>query len=769
MSKILDFLALLPSAKQTGDRWRALCPAHDDQTPSFTVQEGEDGRILLHCHAGCSVDAICRSLNLEVSHLFTEKWPKGKKPMSNLTPQKTTRKTFPNLESAITAAESATQCQNTGVWVYHDDEGNERLHVVRLEAGEKKTYRPICRTADGFVLGDPNGPLPLYRLPEVLAAKRIYVCEGEKAADAARSIGLTATTSAHGAKSPKKTDWSPLAGKEVVILPDHDQPGEDYAEAVAEILSELKPPARVRIVRLPGLSEHGDLVDFLDAREGAEPDDLKEAIEKLAAATAERVGLNQPKLELLWQPFPFDVLPSPLADFTWHCSRALGCDPSYIALNLLVACAGAIGTTRVIELKKGWREPAILWGVAVGESGTMKSPAFRLALEPLQGWQAAAMAQYRTETARYIEACDEYERAKKKYEKAKAAQDADDPNQPFLAQPIEPKRPNCQRIIVSDTTIEALAPILLENPAGVLLARDELAGWTGSFDRYASSGKSDAAHWLSIHSGSALTFDRKTGFPRTVFVPRPAVSICGGIQPRILKKIFTEEHRASGLAARLLLVWPPRVAKRWNEHEISETQVLAMNNLFLGLLQISRNDDPFSDTTPIPIPLSLSAKALFVDFYNEHAVEQVDLNEDLSAVWSKLEGYAARIALIVHCVRVVANHAQLVDPHLIDAQSMESGIILAKWFAHEAKRVYAMLEETEGEEENRKLVEWITRRGGRATVRETQQGNRRFSTVDEARQALEQLVEHGFGQWEKLANSAKPGRRPECFVLGTKA
>ena len=61
----------------------------------------------------------------------------------------------------------------------------------------------------------------------------------------------------------------------------------------------------------------------------------------------------------------------------------------------------------------------------------------------------------------------------------------------------------------SDATVEAVAPILEANPRGVLLARDELAGWIRSFDRYAGGkGGGDAAHWLSMHNGEAVVVDR---------------------------------------------------------------------------------------------------------------------------------------------------------------------------------------------------------------------------------------------------------------------
>ena len=65
-----------------------------------------------------------------------------------------------------------------------------------------------------------------------------------------RAPGLVATTSAHGAQSPHKSDWSPLAGKDVVILPDHDAPGENYAKAVVRFWP-TNPRPRVKIFRLP--------------------------------------------------------------------------------------------------------------------------------------------------------------------------------------------------------------------------------------------------------------------------------------------------------------------------------------------------------------------------------------------------------------------------------------------------------------------------------------------------------------------------------------
>jgi DNA primase len=79
-------------------------------------------------------------------------------------------------------------------------------------------------------------------LPHILAADpamTVYVCEGEKSAEMAVLIGLNATTSCQGAQSPGKTDWTPLVGRNVVILPDNDEPGRNYATKLLGLLSPL--------------------------------------------------------------------------------------------------------------------------------------------------------------------------------------------------------------------------------------------------------------------------------------------------------------------------------------------------------------------------------------------------------------------------------------------------------------------------------------------------------------------------------------------------
>lgn len=151
-------------------------------------------------------------------------------------------------------------------YVYKDADGLSVLIVYRfLGEGGKKTFRPVHRRKDGkWYVGDPAGLMPLYHLPELLD-DLVVVSEGEKAADAVRALGFQSTTSVHGSHGVSKADWSPLAGKRVVILPDNDQPGEEYAAGVVHHLARLDPAPSVSIIRLPGLPPKGDAVEWIEA------------------------------------------------------------------------------------------------------------------------------------------------------------------------------------------------------------------------------------------------------------------------------------------------------------------------------------------------------------------------------------------------------------------------------------------------------------------------------------------------------------------------
>jgi hypothetical protein len=738
--------------KRNGKGWSGQCPAHQDRNPSLSVSEGDDGRALLHCHAGCAIDVICEKLNLTQADLFLSEpastvfnEPRGKTQYRSHD-SKTPINFFPSAKAAIASLEQKYG-KRSATWTYFDSNENPVGVIVRWESPDGKIIRPVASNGTGWVVGGMPEPRPLYRRPELADQDQVFICEGEKAVDAACDIGLTATTSAHGAKSPDKTDWSPLAGKECVILPDNDEAGQEYALAVAAILAKLQPAAVVKVVDLLDLPSHGDIVDWIDARPDVEADELRQQVESLADE-AEAIQPERRATDIKqFQPFPTDILPEPIREFVAAGARAIGCDAAMIVLPLLAALASAIGATRRIQLKDGWCEPAVLWTAIVAESGSHKSPAQELALRALRKIQTFKLEEH-------PELQESYERNLLLYDvdlkswKTKGVKKGEHP-------PEKPEEPSVDRYLVKDITLEALAERLSKNPRGLLVDCDELASWFGSFDQYRAGKGGDASKWLSMHRAEPLLIDRKTGLNKNLFIKFAAVSITGGIQPATLCRTLGQEHFENGLAARMLLAAPPKRRKKWNTDCVDAGVLLRVEKVFARLLALKFETDDNDSPVPRDLQLTSEGQQVWVDFFDQHAGLQFEATGKFAAVLAKIEAVAARLALIVHLARCATDDPTLEDLDFVDAASMRPGVTMARWFVDEARRVYAVFSETDQERNQRRLVEWIERQSKPVTAREVQQGCRWLRDSGAAEEALNELAKAGHGQWEPTP----PGRR----------
>jgi len=191
------------------------------------------------------------------------------------------QRTFPTLDDAIREVRRQKMLVTRRDW-YHDRSGSKDLVIVRFDGKEGKDFRPFHLSNDGWAIGDPPGKLPLFNLPKLLvpdlnpSLEPVFVVEGEKCVCELRDkLGLLATTSAHGSDGARITDWEPLAGRAVVILPDNDSGGRGYAQTVTGILNQLSPSAVVKVVELPGLPLKGDCVEWIKARDGKPPEEIK--------------------------------------------------------------------------------------------------------------------------------------------------------------------------------------------------------------------------------------------------------------------------------------------------------------------------------------------------------------------------------------------------------------------------------------------------------------------------------------------------------------
>jgi hypothetical protein len=497
------------------------------------------------------------------------------------------------------------------------------------------------------------------------------------------------------------------------------------------------------------------------------PRQIRNAWKREPRAIAVAAAPPPPPPAAAFEPFPTHELPEPLAAFVRETAATIFTDESRIALPLLAVLGSAIGTTRRLTLKRGWDAPAMLWTVVVGESGTQKSPALDAVLEHLHAREAELRREHAAAMDEHDADLTLYEAAHAAWKRQAASGKADE------EPPAKPAIPAARRCLVADATVESLAPILADNPRGLLLARDELAGWFGGMDRYSGkAGAADEPFFLSTYNGSPHTVDRKTG-RQSIYVPQAALSITGCIQPAVLRACIGDRQRASGLLARILLAAPPRRPRRWSEAEVSPLVREQLRQVIDRLFELEGDIDELGRLQPRLVRLSQDAKRLWIEHFESHDHESADLAGDDAAAWSKLEEQPARLALIFHLVKVAAHDPFSGDPEPIAdevaGETMAAAIRLVAWFKAETRRVYAMLDESAANEsarrEDERLAGWIERRGGRVATRDLIAGCRGIDNADDAEAALNRLEAAGVGRWQTTPPTDRGGRPGTVFVL----
>jgi len=138
--------------------------------------------------------------------------------------------------------------------------------VFRVQTPEGKSYRPAHAIDGGFALGTPPKPWPLYHRDAIEASDTIVVCEGEKCCDALAAYGIAASTNPFGAGKAEHCDWSPLAGKNVVLWPDNDVTGQNHMRQVQGFLESLGPSPQCTCIDPAALdlAEKEDAADFIE-------------------------------------------------------------------------------------------------------------------------------------------------------------------------------------------------------------------------------------------------------------------------------------------------------------------------------------------------------------------------------------------------------------------------------------------------------------------------------------------------------------------------
>lgn len=246
---IESLLDKLEGVRRNGSGYIARCPAHDDNTASLSVSEGEEGKTLLHCHAGCAIEDIIDAMGVMMRDLRDESNPEA-------------------------------------VYVYTDENKAPLYEVCRYPG---KIFRQKNAAGEWNIRGIRR---VIYQLPQVLEQSArggtVYVVEGEKDVHALMGAGKVATCNMGGAGK-----WSPdyadhLRGANVIVVADKDEPGRKHAEQVRDSLAGVA--KRVWVVQA---REGKDAYDHLDAGYAVEEfEPIGEETDDERFVTAARIARN---------------------------------------------------------------------------------------------------------------------------------------------------------------------------------------------------------------------------------------------------------------------------------------------------------------------------------------------------------------------------------------------------------------------------------------------------------------------------------------------
>lgn len=352
-------------------------------------------------------------------------------------------------------------------------------------------------------------------------------------------------------------------------------------------------------------------------------------------------------------PWKDDLLPDVLADYVRDISDRAQCPPDFVAVALVVSISAVVGRKRTIHPKQhdDWLVVPNLWGVIVGRPSAMKSPALKQAVRPLAALADREKEKYGRATSEHKTASElldmERKIARKQAEKLISSDDRGSAQAMLSKFSDDIQPPSLRRYLINDCTVEKLGELLNENPNGLLLVRDELAGWLSTLQT--EDGAVARAFYLECFDGNgSFVYDRIGR--GTVFIDSCCVSLVGGIQPSriaaLIRAAVTGEMD-DGLIQRLQLAVCPdddrdwSFVDRWPNKSALERVSSVINDL-----------DQIPDEPRHSLRFSLEAQALFNGWYVRHMrlIKNSGLHSALESHFMKMPQTIASLALLFELI-----------------------------------------------------------------------------------------------------------------------
>jgi hypothetical protein len=440
------------------------------------------------------------------------------------------------------------------------------------------------------------------------------------------------------------------------------------------------------------------------------PEELEAEATKPNGPAAEIQGWGDPDMGVLRlhrRPppvLPIEVFGDKWGDWITEAAKAASTPPDYVALPLLATVSTLIGNARWARASEGWTEPPHMWMAACGDSGDGKSPGsdclFRNILPELEHrmigdfperhheWQAAVAADMA---------------AKKNWEQAQRAalkegKSFTTPMPTPTVSDIEPERP---RLRQNDVTIEQIAALLaIAAPKGVMVVRDELAGWLDGMNAYNPAGR---AFWNEAYGGRFYRVERRKHSGNPIDIPRLVVAVYGGTQPDKLVKLLADAD--DGLLSRIQWGWPdPIPFKLGRDVPGAAWAIEALDRL--RELDLAPGDPP----NPILTPLTSEGQRLIENFGQEMQERRANAGGLLRSAFGKARGTALRGSLNLEFLWWCGQDGFAAPPdHITPRAFAAAAVLVSDYFMPMAERVFGDAGASETECNAATLARWIIR------------------------------------------------------------
>jgi Protein of unknown function (DUF3987) len=466
------------------------------------------------------------------------------------------------------------------------------------------------------------------------------------------------------------------------------------------------------------------------------------------------------------------MITEPLRGWIMDVSERMQIPPDFAAVGAVVVAGSLIGRKVGILPKRrdDWLVVPNLWGAVVGRPSLMKSPALAEVMKPLARLIAEAYEDYREAKLAYemdVMVADATKAAFKDELKGaakKAAKTGDRSKLDEIARRSRdteiPEKPVLKRYKTEDATVEKISEILLQNPRGILVHRDELSGWLRNLDKQGR--EADRAFFLESWNGTG-SFDVDRIGRGSLHVPALCLSILGSIQPGPLSTYVYQatqgEKGDDGLLQRFqLLVWPDpspswRNVDRWPDTEAKNRAY----KIFKRLDVLDPEDFGVTDEEGIPaVRFTDEAQEVFDRWRDEleSRLRSEELPPALESHLAKYRSLMPSLALIFHLIEYVDGAGES------DAVGLRCALQAAAWCEYletHARRLYSSAENP-AMEGARALLDHI-RKGdvgdGDSTRSIYRKHWSKLSTPDEVMSACSVLEDFG---WLRLETVKTDGR-----------